>query len=135
LGSGPTGQDIWALRESAGFLPRGSSGPFQLTNGPLSFSFPKPSPEGKKLFVQGSQPRAELVRYDPQSGQFVSFLAGISAGDLDFSRDSRWVAYISYPDYTLWRSRLDGSDRLQLTYAPVWAALPRWSPDGKEIAY
>ena len=94
-----------------------------------------PSADGKKLFVSAQQGRAELIRYDPKSSQFVPFLAGISAGELDFSRDGKWVAYVSYPEHTLWRSRVDGGDRLQLTYPPVLAGLPHWSPDGAQIAY
>jgi Tol biopolymer transport system component len=39
------------------------------------------------------------------------------------------------PEGTLWRSRVDGSERLQLTYSPAVAALPVWSPDGSQIAY
>ena len=109
--------------------------PFQLTTGPLSFDFFAPSPDGKKIFVDASQARGELVRYDPKSRQFLPFLSGISAGELDFSRDGKWVTYVSYPDNTLWRSRADGSDRFQLTYPPVSAGLPRWSPDGTQIAY
>ena len=35
----------------------------------------------------------------------------------------------------LWRSRLDGSSRRQLTYPPMYPVLPRWSPDGKEILF
>jgi len=31
-------------------------------------------------------------------------------------------------------ARVDGSDRLQLTSAGLSASLPRWSPDGKQIA-
>ena len=31
--------------------------------------------------------------------------------------------------------RVDGSDRLQLTYPPVLAGLPRWSPDATQIVY
>jgi len=86
------------------------------------------------MFVQGVQSRAELVRYDSASQQFVSFLQGISATDIDFSRDGKWVTYVSVPDLTLWRSRIDGSDRLQLDSSHA-AVLPRWSPDGTQIAY
>jgi Tol biopolymer transport system component len=85
--------------------------------------------------VDASQGRSEIVRYDPKARQFVPFLSGMSAGDLDFSRDRKWITYVSYPDVTLWRSRADGSDSLQLTYPPASAALPRWSPDGTQIAY
>jgi Tol biopolymer transport system component len=123
------------MRESHGFFGRRSSVPFQLTTGPLSFDTLAPSLDGKRLFVAASQERGELVRYDPKSQQFVPFLGGISAGELDFSRDGKWVAYVSYPEHTLWRSRADGSDRLQLTYPPVIAGLLRWSPDGTQIAY
>jgi len=32
-------------------------------------------------------------------------------------------------------SRVDGTGKLQLTYPPQQAALPRWSPDGTKIAF
>jgi Tol biopolymer transport system component len=35
----------------------------------------------------------------------------------------------------LWKSKVDGSDRLQLTFPPIYAVLPRWSPDGKNIVF
>ncbi len=127
--------DIWVLPERSSLFGRVSTQPVQLTTGPLSFSRPVPSKDGKKLFVIGEQPRAELLRYDAKSGQFVSYLGGISAGELDFSRDGKWVAYVRYPDASLWRSRLDGSERLQLTYPPVRAAVPHWSPDSKTVAF
>ncbi len=127
--------NVWAVRESSGLFHRHPSAPFQLTTGPLSFGAPVPSADGKKLFVDAWQGRGELVRYDPKSKQFVPFLAGISAGELDFSRDGKWVTYVSYPEHTLWRSRVDGSNRLQLTYPPVLAGLPHWSPDATQIAY
>jgi Tol biopolymer transport system component len=54
---------------------------------------------------------------------------------VDFSKDRQWVAYVTFPEQTLWRSRIDGSERLQLTSSPVRAAVPQWSPDGKHITF
>jgi Tol biopolymer transport system component len=62
----------------------------------------------------------------------VPYLPGISAEDLAFSADGQWVVYASYPDGLLWRSRVDGSERLQLTFPPLQAELPRWSHDAKQ---
>jgi len=126
--------NIWALREHFAWWTTVARTPVQLTTGPLQFYDPLPSKDGKKLFVVGMQQRAELLRYDAKSGEFVPFLNGISAGDVEVSRDGRWVTYVSYPDHTLWRSRLDGGARLQLTYPPLYATLPHWSPDGQQIA-
>ena len=125
--------EIWALREGSGILRQGL--PVKLASGPLSYGQMAPSPDGKKLYVDGYDNRGELVRYDPASHQFVPYLSGISAGELDFSRDGKWVTYVSYPDGSLWRSRTDGSDKLQLTYPPLSAVLPHWSPDGTQIAF
>jgi serine/threonine protein kinase/Tol biopolymer transport system component len=127
--------NVWIISERSSFWRKSSHEPVQLTTGPLLFGNALPSKDGKKLFVLGAQPRAELVRYDSRSGDFIPFLGGISAGDVDFSRDGQWVTYVTYPDDTLWRSKPDGSARLQLTYPPMRAALAHWSPDGKQIVF
>jgi Tol biopolymer transport system component len=101
----------------------------------LSLSSPLPSKDGKKLFVVGQTYRGELTRYDAKSGQFVAFLGSLSAEYVAFSKDGQWVTYVSYREGTLWRSKLDGSERLQLTYPPMYPVLPRWSPDGKKIIF
>jgi DNA-binding winged helix-turn-helix (wHTH) protein len=124
-------RDIWALRESQGFFDRRPSATFQLTTGPMSLDSPVPGLDGKRLFAHGLLSRGELVRYENRSSQFAPFLSGISAGELDFSRDGKWVTYVSYPERTLWRSRIDGSEGLQLTYSPVAAFLPASS--GKSV--
>jgi Tol biopolymer transport system component len=129
-----TGGQIWALPRNAGFL-HSEPKPSQLTFSPMPFSPPVQSTDGKKLFVVGRTFRGELTRYDLKSGRFESYLGGISAEGVSFSKDGQWVAYVSFPEGTLWRSKMDGSERLQLTYAPSQALMPRWSPDGKTILF
>jgi serine/threonine protein kinase/Tol biopolymer transport system component len=126
---------IWVRAERADLFRKVSPEPVQLTTGPLSFSDPVLSKDGKKVFVLGQQTRGELMRYDASARHFVPFLAGISAAQVDSSRDGQWVTYVTFPENTLWRSRVDGTERLQLSYPPLQASLPRWSPDGSRIAF
>jgi Tol biopolymer transport system component/predicted Ser/Thr protein kinase len=127
--------NVWALAEKGNWFGRADGQPFQLTSGPMTFSSPLPSKDGKKLFVVGALARGELVRYDAKSAEFVPFLSGISADSVSFSKDGQWVAYVNFPEGTLWTSKLDGSQRLQLSYPPLYAMQPCWSPDGKQIVF
>ncbi len=70
-----------------------------------------------------------------KSQRLEPYLSGISAEHLDFSRDGKWVTYVTFPEGILWRSRVDGSERLQLTAPPLYAVLPRWSPDRTRVAF
>lgn len=124
---------IWALPEKTFFHPHPQ--PIALTSSPMTLSSPLPSEDGKKLFLVGTTYRGALMRYDSKSSQFLPFLGGISAEFVDFSKDGQWVTYVSYREGTLWRSKIDGTERLQLTYAPMYPVLPRWSPDGKTILF
>jgi len=130
---------IWAQAEPRGLFRRGPSPPVKLTSGAVPFSEALPSKDGKRLFAVGVAPRGEVVRYDGGSGHFLPFLSGISAEFLTFSRDRQWVAYVTYPDGALWRSKADGSERLQLTPSSTgmmpYAVNPCWSPDESQIAY
>ncbi len=129
--------EIWATRERTGLLGsfRRTGQPVQLTGGQLDSMTPLPSLDGKKLYVVGQKLRGETVRWDAKSRQWVPYLSGRSAEFSAFSRDGQWVAYASSPDGNLWRSRIDGSDRLQLTSQPMTASIPALSPDGKRIAF
>ncbi len=125
---------IWALQEETGLLRRAPE-PVQLTTGPMSTYVPLPSPDGKRIYLVGVKNRGEMMRYEPRKRQFVPFMPGISALDLEFSHDGQSIVYVQYPGLTLWRARQDGSERLQLTSSPFRARLPRWSPDGKQLAF
>jgi eukaryotic-like serine/threonine-protein kinase len=130
-----SGGQLWALREKGGLLRKASREPMQLTSGAISYGYPIPSKDGRKLFAVAGMVRGELERYDAKSKAMEPFLSGISAQDVAFAKDGQWVAYVSYPEGTLWRSKADGSDRLQLSFPPLYAMLPRWSPDGKRIVF
>ncbi len=118
---------LWALPESEVPVP--------LTSGPMSFGNPSAGRDGKKIWAIGVQPTVDVVKYEARKKKFVPVIPGLSATDLDYSKDGKWVAYVAIPDGSLWRARADGSNRLQLTSGAEPAALPRWSPDGNQIAY
>src|SRR5271166_6016795 len=126
---------IWALPEKTGFFRRSIGTPVRLTDSPLNLDSPLPSKDGRKLFVVGNRLLGELVRHDAKSGEFLPFLSGISAEFVTFSKDGQWVAYVTYPDGVLWRSKVDGSGRQPLSNSGMYARLPRWSPDSKQIVF
>jgi Tol biopolymer transport system component/DNA-binding winged helix-turn-helix (wHTH) protein len=132
-GTGPD-EAIWVMQEKQSFFRR-QGPPTRLISSSTRFTSPLPSTDGKRLFVLGEDPKVELVRYDLKQHRFDPYLSGLSAGPIDFSPDRQWIVYVSYPDMTLWRSRADGSEKMQLTFPPTRAYLPRWSPDGKQIVF
>jgi Tol biopolymer transport system component len=128
-------ENLWAIREATGLFRKTHHAPDQLTRGPMLFAGSVPGKDGKTIFAVGTQRRGELVRYDAKSHLFVPYLSGISAYFVDSSRDGAWVTYVSYPELTLWRSKPDGTERLQLSFPPMQVLVPRWAPNGKRIAF
>jgi Tol biopolymer transport system component/DNA-binding winged helix-turn-helix (wHTH) protein len=131
---GDRGQ-LWALDERRGLLRQPPAEPIRLTLGPTRWGTPISSRDGKTIFAEGTTPRGELSRYDAQSRQFHTFLKGISAESVVFSKDGKSVAYVTYPEGILWKANRDGSSPVQLSQKPMYPAFPRWSPDGKQILF
>jgi eukaryotic-like serine/threonine-protein kinase len=126
--------DIWAFATKGGLF-RPSNKPVRLTTGPLSYSEAMSSHDPDQIFAVANKDRAELVRYDLNTRKFATIFPGESVSDLTYSANGAWVAYSSYPEHSLWRSRSDGTDRMQLTYPPMEVWEPRISPDGTKVAF
>ena len=128
-------ESFWAIREKRSWLGLTGRAAVQLYTTPDHIGAPRFSPDGKKIFFVNYKERRELVRYDPVRKLFVPYLGGIPARFLSFSADGKWVAYRIETDGTLWRSRVDGTEKLQLTFPPLVAHHSSWSPDGKRIVF
>ncbi len=122
-------RNVWAVREGSSLLRKINHDPVQLTSGPTDTFAGAVSMDGRKVFVSTIQPRYEMVRYDASTQQVVPYLSGISAMSPQFSTAGKGVAYVTFPDGTLWRNKR------QLTFPPLFVLQPRWSPDGSRIAF
>jgi DNA-binding winged helix-turn-helix (wHTH) protein len=127
-------QEIWYMPvRRSWWQPRVP--PRKLAALPLSLHDPMPNPrDPKTVFALGNKERGELVRLDLKTKKFGPFLPGISATDVVFSKDGQWIAYNAFPEMTLWRSRVDGSDRLQLSFEMAGEE-KSFSTDGKSVAF
>lgn len=124
---------LWALRRRQPLF--GSSGPIQLTAGPQTCHSPLPSHDGKKLYAYCFQIRYDTVRQDPVTKEFRPYFPVLKLGDFDYSMDGLRVVYATSTDFSVWVAESDGSHPHRVTFAPLAALRPRWSPDGKSIAF
>jgi serine/threonine protein kinase/Tol biopolymer transport system component len=88
-----------------------------------------PTRDSAGLLVIGRVAQGSMQVYDSKEHRFTPFLNGLAASCFVISPDRQWMVYADYPRHFLWRSRLDGSERVQLTDIPAW--MPEWSPDSK----
>jgi Tol biopolymer transport system component len=110
---------------------------YPLTADARIWQYPKMVPGRNTVLAIARQAQGQLVTL-PVSGQeggVKPAIPGLSAYELDYSRDGQWIAYTLYPEHTIWRCRADGSEPRQLTPSGVMAHHPHWSPDGTRIAF
>lgn len=125
--------EIWLLREKPWY--RASARPRQITNGPLEYEAPSTAPGGDRVYFIGATAQFELLRAMPGSSGFVSLNQNLSAAAMaEYSPDGKWVAWINEADNSLWRSRVDGAERIELTSSPLRIFNMKWSPDDHSLA-
>jgi eukaryotic-like serine/threonine-protein kinase len=105
----------------------------RLTSGQIDVLAATPSRDSTGLFMIGRIAQGAMHVYDPEQKRFVPFLNGLPAAAFVISPDKKWMVYPEYPRHYLWRSKLDGSEKLQLT--EIYATMPKWSPDSKNIVF
>lgn len=125
--------EIWARREHPWYLQ--DRQPHEITGGPLSYEAPIASPRSHQIYFVGADVRIELLRAQPNSSAFIPLDENLSsAAFAGYSHDGRWVAWLNASDGSLWRSRIDGSERIELTKPPLRIFSMRWSPNDKRLA-
>jgi len=127
---------LWALQERTSFWHPSRHQPFRVAIGPVNFGAPLvSSSDSRRLYVFGTDYKAELITYDPRSKQSVVLLPGARAEQSNYSLDGEWLTYVTSLDNVVWRAKSDGSLRRPLTSSPIQATQPVWSPDKKWIAF
>src|SRR2546430_12718542 len=77
----------------------------------------------------------ELQKIEPRSHHAETLILNANAEVASVSPDGHLALYTDRPDGSLWRSSIDGAQRLRLTKPPLVASAPHWSRDGKQILF
>jgi Tol biopolymer transport system component/DNA-binding winged helix-turn-helix (wHTH) protein len=124
----------WAVRDSAK-IERAE--PKLLTTSGLKVVAATTSPLTNTVFVGANLERRDSMKLDLRTRQTSSVDTALKPQFVEYTADGQWMAYLHMSTTTmeLWRSRVDGSERRQLTPVPLWVYMARFSPDGRKIAF
>jgi serine/threonine protein kinase len=106
----------------------------RITGNQISILASTPSRDSRGLFVLSKMDEGAMRAYDPLSKKLAPLLEDVSMLGFVISPDRQWMAYTEYPSRSLWKSRLDGSEKLQLTNNS-YSVMEQWSPDSKWLVY
>ncbi|HVA62937.1 MAG TPA: winged helix-turn-helix domain-containing protein [Terriglobales bacterium] len=131
--------NLWAQRQPAWPFPWRQPAPVQLTVGPHSIWGAFTARTSHHVVFYQSDWHEDPQRLDLLTHQFRPLLPGEDAFQLNYSRDSRQVAYMDTRDSSIWAGDVSpavaASGLRQLTLPGANDSFPRWSPDGRWIAY
>ncbi len=130
-----TQANLWLLEEKRNWWGQRSGEPIQMTKGPIAFDHPTAFTSSSRVYAIGSHNEYQLLRIEPKTQNRTAMLAESGATDMDFSLDGRWVVYAARENGSLWKSQIDGSNRVQLMAGATGAFAPHWSPDQKQILF
>jgi eukaryotic-like serine/threonine-protein kinase len=128
--------NIWVRSEKPAFpLWSKTASPVQLTAGSTEFRALFPTKDGRQLLTIAGTDFSVLLWSTPDKKQFLLSRQFPEIAAVDVSPKGDWLALI-LRGWLLWRSRPDGSERIQL--AADFSGLvdsPRWSPDETRIVF
>jgi Tol biopolymer transport system component/DNA-binding winged helix-turn-helix (wHTH) protein len=127
-------KNLWAMREKPFLLHWRTSAPVQLTPTARALSGSVLTRNGTRAFVMAWNEAWQFERFDVGTKQFSPVPTGRDTYTIHPSPDGVWAAVVK-ADWSLWRTKMDGSGGVQLTSPPLKAAQPQWSPDGTRIAF
>lgn len=131
--------NLWAAPQTHRWWPLRPRAAVQLTVGPHSIwgAFTARSDDHVVFYQRALE--EEVDRLDPGTGKLSPLLPGRDAFQLNYSADRRQVAYTDTRDGSLWAAELaaggDLANLRQLSAPDAQASFPRWSPDGRWIAF
>ena len=127
--------NLWGIREAWKWFRRSHHDPVQLTHGPDSLHVAIPAETGSRVFAFSFRSNRELQKIEPPSHHADTLIPNANAELASVSPDGHLALYTDRPDGSLWRSSIDGAQRLRLTKPPLVASAPHWSRDGKQILF